>query len=189
MKIAVFASGNGSNFQAIAEQLKESEIEIAFLFSDHKDAFVLERAKKLQIPEFSFELKEFSSKAEYEKKILSLLQDYEVDFVVLAGYMKIVHGTLLDAYQDRILNIHPAYLPEFPGAHGIEDAFLSGAKESGVTVHLVDSGIDTGGILKQTRVPIKKDDTLETFENRIHAVEHELYPGVIVDFGKLLVRD
>ena len=110
---------------------------------------------------------------------MTLLQERAIDLVVLAGYMKIVGPTLLSAYEGRIINIHPAYLPEFPGAHGIQDAWEAGVTESGVTVHWVDAGVDTGQVIKQVRVPRLPDDSLETFEARIHEVEYELYPAVI----------
>lgn len=129
-KIAVFASGNGSNFQVIAEQFP-----VEFVFSDHRDAYVLERADKLGVLSYAFELKEFESKADYEAALVELLEEYQIDLVCLAGYMKIVGPTLLAAYEGRIINIHPAYLPEFPGAHGIEDAWNAGVAESGVTIH------------------------------------------------------
>lgn len=176
MKLAVFASGSGSNFQVIAEQFP-----VAFLFSDHRDAYVLERAQNLSVPSYSFELKDFESKEAYEQAIVKLLEEHEIDLVILAGYMKIVGPTLLDKYEGRIINIHPAYLPEFPGAHGIEDAWQAGVAESGVTVHWVDSGIDTGQIIKQVRVPRLPDDTREQFEARIHEAEYQLYPEVIRD--------
>ncbi|AML45647.1 phosphoribosylglycinamide formyltransferase [Streptococcus suis] len=177
-RIAVFASGNGSNFQVIAEQFK-----VAFVFSDRRNAYVLERAEKLGVPTFAFELKEFSDKQTYEEAIIQLLDQHQIDLVVLAGYMKIVGPTLLAQYEGRIINIHPAYLPEFPGAHGIEDAWNAGVAESGVTVHWVDSGVDTGQIIKQVRVPRLADDTLETFETRIHEAEYQLYPAVLEELG------
>lgn len=173
-RIAVFASGNGSNFQVIAEQFP-----VEFLFSDHRDAYVLERAQNLDILSYAFELKEFNNKADYETSILELLEQHQIDLIVLAGYMKIVGETLLTSYEGRIINIHPAYLPEFPGAHGIEDAWKAGVSESGVTVHWVDSGVDTGQIIKQVRVPRLADDTIETFEARIHEAEYQLYPEVL----------
>ena len=144
MKIAVFASGNGSNFQVIADQFP-----VEFVFADHRDAYVLERAEKLGVLSYAFELKEFESKADYEGAIVELLDEHQIDLVCLAGYMKIVGATLLAAYEGRIINIHPAYLPEFPGAHGIEDAWNAGIAESGVTIHWVDSGVDTGKVIKQ----------------------------------------
>ncbi|MGT2716257.1 phosphoribosylglycinamide formyltransferase [Streptococcus respiraculi] len=173
-KIAVFASGNGSNFQVIAEQFP-----VEFVFSDHRNAYVLERAKNLGVTAYAFELKEFDSKAAYEGAIVELLDRHSVDLVVLAGYMKIVADTLLARYEGRIINIHPAYLPEFPGAHGIEDAWNAGVTQSGVTIHWVDSGVDSGQIIRQARVPIFADDTRESFEERIHAMEYQLYPEVI----------
>lgn len=177
-KIAVFASGNGSNFQVIAEQFP-----VEFVFSDHRNAYVLERAEQLGVPSYAFELKEFDSKADYEEAIVELLAEHEIDLVVLAGYMKIVGSTLISAYEGRIINIHPAYLPEFPGAHGIEDAWNAGVAESGVTVHWVDSGVDTGKIIKQVRVPRSADDTIEIFEARIHEAEYQLYPEVLESLG------
>ena len=127
-RIAVFASGNGSNFQVIAEQFP-----VEFVFSDHRDAYVLERAKNLGVASHAFELKEFDNKEAYEEAIVKLLDEHQIDLVCLAGYMKIVGPTLLAAYEGRIINIHPAYLPEFPGAHGIEDAWNAGVDQSGVT--------------------------------------------------------
>ena len=177
-KIAVFASGNGSNFQVIAEQFP-----VAFVFSDHRDAYVLERAEKLGVPALAFDVKEFDNKAAYEDAIVALLEQYDIDLVCLAGYMKIVGPTLLKAYEGRIINIHPAYLPEFPGAHGIEDAWEAGVSQSGVTIHWVDSGVDTGQVIKQVRVPRLADDTIDSFEARIHDHEYQLYPEVLESLG------
>jgi phosphoribosylglycinamide formyltransferase-1 len=177
-KIAVFASGNGSNFQVIAEQFP-----VEFVFSDHRDAYVLERAEKLGVTAHAFELKEFDSKVDYEKAIVALLEKYDIDLVCLAGYMKIVGTTLLKAYEGRIINIHPAYLPEFPGAHGIDDAWKAGVDQSGVTIHWVDSGVDTGTVIKQVRVPRLAGDTIESFEARIHENEYKLYPEVLESLG------
>lgn len=177
-RIAVFASGSGSNFQVIAENFQ-----VEFVFSDHRDAFVLERADNLGVPAYTFELKEFDNKAAYEQAIIDLLDQHQIDLVCLAGYMKIVGPTLLSAYEGRIINIHPAYLPEFPGAHGIQDAWDAGVDQSGVTIHWVDSGVDTGQIIKQVRVPRLADDTIETFETRIHEHEYQLYPQVLVELG------
>ena len=177
-KIAVFASGNGSNFQVIAEQFP-----VEFVFSDHRDAYVLERAEKLEVLSYAFELKEFENKADYEGAIVELLDEHQIDLVCLAGYMKIVGPTLLAAYEGRIINIHPAFLPEFPGAHGIEDAWNAGVDQSGVTIHWVDSGVDTGKVIKQVRVPLLEGDTLDTFETRIHETEYQLYPEVLDSLG------
>lgn len=177
-RIAVFASGYGSNFQVIAENFP-----VAFVFSDHRDAYVLERAQNLDVASYAFELKEFDNKAAYEKALVDLLDEHQIDLVCLAGYMKIVGPTLLAAYEGRIINIHPAYLPEFPGAHGIQDAWDAGVAESGVTIHYVDSGVDTGKIIHQVRVPRLETDTIETFETRIHEAEYKLYPQVLKELG------
>ena len=144
---------------------------------------MLKRADKLGVKSYAFELREFDSKVVYEQAIVDLLEAQQIDLVCLAGYMKIVGPTLLGAYEGRIINIHPAYLPEFPGAHGIEDAWQAGVSESGVTVHWVDSGVDTGKIIQQVRVPRLADDTIESFEERIHAAEYQLYPHVLESLG------
>lgn len=175
MKLAVFASGSGTNF----ENLVQKEIPVEFLFTDKSDAAALARADRLGIKSYTFELKAFESKVAYETAILNLLAEHEIDLIVLAGYMKIVGPTLLQAYEGKIINIHPAYLPEFPGAHGIDDAWQAGVSESGVTVHYVDAGVDTGQIIAQRRVPILPDDTITSFETRIHEMEYVLYPEVL----------
>ncbi|GHU44464.1 phosphoribosylglycinamide formyltransferase [Bacilli bacterium] len=175
MKLAVFASGSGTNFENLVKQ----GIPVSFLFTDKRDAKALARAEKLGITTYSFELKEFENKTAYETELLKLLAQYEIDLIVLAGYMKIVSSALLQAYEGKIINIHPAFLPEFPGAHGIEDAWRAGVTESGVTIHYVDAGVDTGQIIAQRRVPILPNDTLETFETRIHEMEYVLYPEVL----------
>ncbi|MGG6796035.1 UNVERIFIED_CONTAM: phosphoribosylglycinamide formyltransferase [Streptococcus canis] len=177
-KIAVFASGNGSNFQVIAENFS-----VAFVFSDHRDAYVLERAQNLGVKSYAFELNEFETKVAYEEKVVQLLEEHKIDLVCLAGYMKIVGPTLLEAYEGQIINIHPTYLPDFPGAHGIEDAWQAGVTQSGVTIHWVDSGVDTGEIIKQVRVPRLANDTFQNFEKRIHEAEYELYPKVLDRLG------
>jgi phosphoribosylglycinamide formyltransferase-1 len=163
----------------ILKILSNKVFPITFLFTDKRDAKALARAEKLGIQSHTFALKEFEDKAAYETELLNLLAQYDIDLIVLAGYMKIVSPTLLQAYEGRIINIHPAYLPEFPGAHGIEDAWRAGVTESGVTIHYVDAGVDTGQIIAQRRVPVLPDDTLETFEARVHEMEYVLYPEVL----------
>lgn len=177
-RLAVFASGNGSNFQVIAEQFP-----VTFLFTDKRQAYAVERANNLGVAHYSFELKEFASKEAYEEAIVALLDEHEIDLICLAGYMKIVGPTLLDAYEGRIINIHPAYLPEFPGAHGIDDAWNADVDQSGVTIHWVDSGVDSGQVIKQVRVPRLLEDTIEAFEARIHEMEYQLYPQVLDSLG------
>lgn len=186
MRIAVLASGNGSNFEVIAQAVKDKEIpaELVLLFSDHHDAYVLERGKKFGVSCESFELKEFSDKKSYEAALLALLKKYDVELVVLAGYMRIIGKDLLAEFPNRIVNIHPALLPNFPGLHGIKDAFEAGVKETGVTIHYVDSGVDTGPIIAQGKVQVSENDSLSDLETKIHQVEHQLYPQVLADIVK-----
>jgi len=186
MRIAVLASGNGSNFEVIAQAVKDKEIpaELVLLFSDHHDAYVLERGKRFGVTCESFELKEFSDKKSYEAALLTLLKKYDVELVVLAGYMRIIGKDLLAEFPNRIVNIHPALLPNFPGLHGIKDAYEAGVKETGVTIHYVDSGVDTGPIIAQGKVQISENDSLSDLETKIHQVEHQLYPQVLADIVK-----
>ncbi|CAI3502488.1 phosphoribosylglycinamide formyltransferase [Enterococcus cecorum] len=183
MRVAILASGNGSNFEALAHQFQAGLLpgELIFVFSDHHNAYVLERARRLNVRAFSFEVKEFENKAAYEKALLQLLQEQEIDLIVLAGYMRIIGQTLLSHYSNRILNIHPSLLPSFPGLYGIKDAYEYGVKVTGVTVHLVDDGVDTGPIIAQEPVMILPEDSLESLEEKIHQTEHRLYPKVLRD--------
>lgn len=182
-RIAVFASGSGSNFQAIVEQLrtKHQSVEISLLICDKPGAYVVERAKNLGVSSFVFPLKDFGSKEAYETAILEVLKEHEIDFIVLAGYMRLVGQTLLEAYEGKMVNIHPSLLPAFPGLHAIEQAWEAGVTETGVTVHYVDSGLDSGPIIEQQKVMVTEEDTLDTLEAKIHAVEHEMYPRIILE--------
>lgn len=183
MKIAVFASGNGSNFQALVDYFKKNQLSatIEWLFCDQPQAYVLQRAKKAQVPITCFSPKEFASKMEYEQAILKELAKREIDLIVLAGYMRIVGEGLLSVYENKMINIHPSLLPNFPGLHGIRDAFEAGVKETGVTVHYIDRGVDTGPIIRQEKVLIEKEDTLATLEQKIHQIEHQIFPEVIAN--------
>lgn len=181
MRIAVLASGNGSNFAAIVDffQKEKLSVEIALVFSDKKNAFVLERAKKVGVATYQFSPQDFSDKKMYEKSLLELLQQEKIDLVVLAGYMRIIGPQLLAAFPKKIINIHPSLLPAFPGLHGIKDAYDYGVKVTGVTVHYIDDGVDTGPIIAQVPVLITTDDDLTSLETKIHQAEHQLYPVVL----------
>lgn len=183
MRIAIFASGNGSNFQAITEAIKSNKINgtIMFLFCDNPNALVIQRAQRLGISTIIFSPKDFSSKREYEEKLLKKLNEEDIQLIVLAGYMRIIGSSLLQAFPNQIINIHPSLLPKFPGLHGIRDAFNAKAKETGVTIHYVDDGVDTGPIIRQEKILIDKKETLETLEAKIHQVEHRLYPEVLAE--------
>ncbi|MBT2604825.1 phosphoribosylglycinamide formyltransferase [Peribacillus frigoritolerans] len=180
-RLAVFASGNGSNFQSIAEAIKSGklEAEICLVVCDREDAYVLERAKLENIDSFSFSAKNYSNKTEYESEILEKLRQYEIEFIILAGYMRLIGPTLLQKYSQRIVNIHPSLLPSFPGKDAIGQAFGAGVKETGVTVHYVDDGMDTGPVIAQKAVPILEGDTKDILQKRIQEMEHDLYPSVL----------
>ena len=180
-KIAVFASGSGTNFQAIIDAIKSGALEasLQLLVCDHKDAYCLKRAEAAGIPTFTFTAKEYKDKAAYEQEILLKLKEYNVEFIVLAGYMRLIGHTLLSGYQGKIVNIHPSLLPAFPGKDAIGQALAAGVETSGVTVHFVDEGMDTGPIIDQQSVTIDKEDTLEDLQEKVHAVEHQLYPAVL----------
>jgi len=181
MRIAVFASGNGSNFQAIAEAIASKQVDatICFLFCDNPKAYAVDRAKKIGVPYTVFSPKNYDSRVAYETELLEQLEKKDVDLVVLAGYMRIIGPTLLTAYANRILNIHPSLLPGFPGKSSIRDAFEANEKKTGVTVHFIDEGVDTGPIIAQEEVAILPEDTLDSLEAKIHQVEHRLFPQVI----------
>jgi phosphoribosylglycinamide formyltransferase 1 len=182
MSIAIFASGNGSNFQAIVQQSRQENWpqQVSLLLCDRPEANVVERAKELGIHAVSFVPKTFASKADYEQAVLAVLQTDKIAWIVLAGYMRLIGPTLLEAYPGRIINIHPSLLPAFPGKNGLEEAFYYPVKVSGVTVHFVDAGIDTGPIIAQMPVSISATDSLETFAAKMHQAEHQLYPKVIL---------
>ena len=180
-KIAVFASGNGSNFQSIADAASTGSLdaEIALVVCDRPGACVIERAKKEGIELFLFSAKDYETKAAFESEIVKRLQERDVEWIALAGYMRLIGDTLLQAYPERIINIHPSLLPSFPGKDAIGQAFDAGVKVTGVTIHYVDEGMDMGPIIAQRAVVIKESDSKEELQKRIQETEHELYPQVL----------
>lgn len=182
-KIAVFASGNGSNFQAILDSIKcgDLHVELGLVVCDKPQAGVVERAKVAGIPVFSFSPKEYKSKVQFEHKIIAALQSHQIDLIFLAGYMRLIGSTLLDAYTNKIVNIHPSLLPAFPGKDAIGQAFRAGVKITGITIHYVDSGMDTGPIIAQKAIEVGDGDNETMIADKIHTAEHELYPKVIQD--------
>lgn len=181
MKVAILASGNGTNFEVLARHFQKGDMpgELALLFCNHPDAPVMKRAARLNVPAESFTVKSCGGKQEYEEKLLELLEEYQIDFIVLAGYLRVVGPTILNHYDHKIINLHPAWLPEYPGLHSIERAFNDHRKQTGVTVHYIDSGVDSGPIIMQEHVPILPTDTVESLETRIHEVEHQLFPTAL----------
>jgi phosphoribosylglycinamide formyltransferase 1 len=180
-RIAIFASGSGSNFQSISDYINQGKLqaEIVLLVCDRPSAYVVERAKKENIPTFVFSASDYTNKVAFETAILQQLQEKQVDFIVLAGYMRLIGETLLTSYSHKIVNIHPSLLPAFPGKDAIGQAFDAAVKVTGVTIHFVDEGMDTGPIIDQRAVEIKSDDSKETLQRRIQETEHWLYPEVL----------
>jgi len=178
--IAVLASGSGTNLQSIIDNIKKGRIKakLVVVISDKKDAFALERAEKHNIPACFVDAKG-REREEHDREVIKILEKYDVDLIVLAGYMRLLSPYFIRKYKWKILNIHPALLPSFPGTHGYEDAWNHGVKVSGCTVHFVDEGLDTGPILLQKINPVKEDDTLESFKERGLSIEHKAYPEAI----------
>ncbi|HEY3217070.1 MAG TPA: phosphoribosylglycinamide formyltransferase [Candidatus Eisenbacteria bacterium] len=180
-RLAVFASGQGSNFEALALAARRGELggAIVVLLSDRSDAPALERARRLGIEALVMDCgRRWRTRIEDEGPWVEALRRRGVETVLLAGFMRRLHATLLDAFPDRILNIHPSLLPAFPGVDAIRQAWEHGVKVTGCTVHLVDESVDGGPILAQSPVEVRDDDTLQSLEIWIHETEHRLYPQV-----------
>ncbi len=187
LKFAVLISGGGTNLQALIDAVEAGIIpaDIALVVSDREGAYGLERATKHNIPNIVLSRKDFSSAADRDEKVIETLKNHDVDFVMLAGYLSILTENLVKNYEQRIINIHPALIPNYSGKgfYGdvIHKAVLeNGDRETGVTLHFVDTGVDSGPILVQERIPVLEVDNLESLKSRIHATEHRL----IVDTAK-----
>lgn len=180
LKIGVLLSGSGTNFQAIADAAAEGlPIEIAHVVSSRPDAYGIERAKALGIPVLVMNRDIYADPKAADEMIVDTLKASGVEYVVMAGYMRMVTNVMLEAFPNRILNLHPALLPSFKGAHAIQDAFDAGVKVTGVTVHFANEEYDKGPIIAQRAVTVRETDTVDTLEERIHEVEHEIYPQVL----------
>ncbi|MDF2855699.1 MAG: phosphoribosylglycinamide formyltransferase [Neobacillus sp.] len=179
--IAVFASGSGSNFQAMIDAVQNGDLcaKLALLICDKPSAQAIDRAKEAGIHSFIFNPKDYRFKEDYEKEILCELKNIGADLLVLAGYMRLIGPTLLAEYQGRIVNIHPSLLPAFPGKDAIGQALEANVKQSGVTIHFVDEGMDTGPIIVQESVTIDESETKDSLQRKIQTIEHRLYPAVL----------
>lgn len=180
-KIGVLCSGRGSNLASIIEAIERGEIraEIAVVIADKADAYALERAREKGIPAVAVVYRDYAERADFERALLTELHAHGVTLVVLAGFMRILSPVFVHAYTGRILNIHPALLPSFPGAHAHRDVLAYGVKVSGCTVHFVDEGMDSGPIILQASVPVQDEDTEETLAARVLAQEHRIFPEAI----------
>lgn len=178
LKIAVLASGSGSNLQAIIDEIAAGLLpaELCLVISDKPDAYALQRAQKANVPTKILLPQDFASRSDYDAQLVQILQAAKVEVVALAGYMRLVTPTLLNAFPQRVLNIHPALLPSFPGLHAQRQAFEYGVKVAGCTVHFVDEGMDSGPIILQAPVPVLDTDDADSLAARILEQEHIIYP-------------
>ena len=190
--LAVFSSGFGSNLQAIINAVKKGKVKanIVLIISDRVDAYSLVRAKKAGIEYLYIDPEGFKDKISYDKSIVRRLKKAKLDYVVLAGFMRIINDYFIKQYKNKIINIHPALLPSFKGKQGIEDALDYGVKVTGITVHFVTSDLDGGPVILQGELDVREDDNKESLSKRMHALEHKLYPKAIDQLvkGKLLIK-
>ena len=179
--LAVFASGTGSNFDAIQQAIEEGALDadITLVVSDVPTSAVIDKAKRKGLKTFVFNPQSYPDKRSFEMEIVEALQAADVDFIILAGYMRLVGPTLLHAYEGKIVNIHPSLLPSFKGLDAIGQAFDAGVKITGVTIHYVDEGMDTGRIIAQEAVKVGDTYGRDDLQRAIQAVEHQLYPATI----------
>jgi phosphoribosylglycinamide formyltransferase-1 len=191
MNIAILASGNGTNFEALAKAVRKGSIKarISLLVTDKADAYVRRRARRLRVPDVFVDPKEFPTRGAFDAALIRILKKEHIDLVVLAGFMRILSPGFVSAFKNRILNIHPALLPAFKGERSIERAFMYGCKVAGVTVHFVDEDVDHGPIVLQGPVVITEGMKLAGLTARIHRLEHQLYPLAVKLFveGKLKI--
>jgi phosphoribosylglycinamide formyltransferase-1 len=182
-RLGVLGSGKGSNFVAIADAIAAGQIpaEVALVLSDVESAGILEHARQRNLPARFIAPGKFRTKLDEdaERAYVTALQDAKVDLIVLAGFMRVLKGDFLRAFEGRIVNVHPSLLPSFPGLEAWKQALDHGVKVTGCTVHYVDAGVDSGAIIGQQTVPVLDDDTAATLHARIHAVEHDLYPRCV----------
>lgn len=179
--VGVLVSGNGTNLQSIIDRIESGGLlaRVACVISNKADAFALERARRHSIPAIHLDHKQFNNREAYDAALVAALEAHNVELVVLAGFMRILTPVIIDAFPNRILNIHPALLPAFPGLHAQQQALDYGVKVSGCTVHFVDAGCDTGPIIIQAVVPVMEGDTEDSLSKRIHKEEHRIYPEAI----------
>lgn len=177
--IAVLASGNGSNFQVLVEAQDVFAAKVKLLVVNKPQAYAIERAKLLDIDYIVLDNSNYDSREQYDEALVAVLEANDIDYVLLAGFMRILTPVIVKKFSHRIINIHPSLLPKFPGVAAIKQAFEAGDKETGVTVHYVDQGLDSGQIILQEKIQIEKDDNLESLTKKIHKLEHKLYPQAV----------
>jgi phosphoribosylglycinamide formyltransferase-1 len=184
MRVAVLASGSGTNLQALLDKMAGSAFRVAVVAVNKPDAGAIARAEKAGVPVVVEPHRDHTDRASFETALLARLAEHDVEVVVLAGFMRVLTTTFLGAFERRVINVHPALCPAFPGLHGARQALEHGARITGCTVHLVDAGVDTGPILAQATVPILDDDTEDALQARIQTREHALLPAVVDAYAR-----
>lgn len=191
-RLAVCCSGHGSNLQAILDAARRGALPatVALVLSDQPTAYALTRARRCRVPTAVVERRWFPTRQTFERALLQLLRLHRIDYIALAGFMRILSPAFVRRYRGRMLNVHPALLPAFPGAHAVRDCLRYGAAVTGVTVHLVDEGVDTGPVVAQAAIAIRPHETDASLLQRLHRVEHRLYPATLrlLVSGRLRVR-
>jgi formyltetrahydrofolate-dependent phosphoribosylglycinamide formyltransferase len=192
-RLAFLVSGNGSNMANLIRRIKKGEIrraEAALVISNKPDVKALGRALEFGVPSVVISHGDYDSRESFDEALSECLDRHKIDLVCLCGFMRILTEGFVRKYYGRLVNIHPSFLPDFPGSHAIRDAWNAGVKETGVTVHFVDAGVDTGTVILQKKVPVLSGDTFETLETRIHETEYDVYPEALnlVLEGKVSAR-
>lgn len=192
-RLAFLVSGNGSNMANLIRRIKKGEIrraEAALVISNKPDVKALGRALEFGVPSVVISHGDYDSRESFDEALSECLDRHKIDLVCLCGFMRILTEGFVRKYYGRLVNIHPSFLPDFPGGHAIRDAWNAGVKETGVTVHFVDAGVDTGTVILQKKVPVLSGDTFETLETRIHETEYDVYPEALnlVLEGKVSAR-
>lgn len=193
LKIGVLISGSGTNLQAIIDRIAAGELdaEVSLVVSSRPGVAGIARAEKAGIPVLVMEKAEYADPVAADEKIVAALKAAGCEYVIMAGYMRMVRDPLLEAFPNRVVNLHPALLPSFPGAHAIADAYARGVKVTGVTVHFANAKYDAGPIIAQRALPVEEGWTVDELEAHIHDIEHELYPEVValLAAGRVHVRE
>ena len=180
LRIGVLLSGSGTNLQAILDAIEDGlPVEVVRVISSRPDAFGIQRAERAAIPVCALDRSAYADSQAADQRIVDEMRSAGAEYLVMAGYMRKLTPVVLDAFPDRVLNLHPALLPSFKGAHAIQDAWDTGVKVTGVTVHFANEDYDKGPIVAQRAVPVLETDTIDSLEERIHATEHVLYPEVL----------
>jgi len=184
LSLAILLSGNGTNFQAIVDSIDNGQLKavIKVVISNNKDAFGLKRARNHNIKNLCINHKDFADRESYDQKLMETIEQENVDFIVLAGFMRILGSNFVKNFPNKIINIHPSLLPKYPGLNTHKKVLENKDKEHGVTVHLVDEGLDSGPIIGFIKILVEDDEKENDLENKIHKIEHFIYPKILSEF-------